>query len=132
MKSLGRRGFLKAMAAAPVAGRAIAEDLIHQGARNLVYGTVAGSGLGGGPPMAETARARRFLDFGAWYGKHGKYRQEEIAEGLGWDADILGLRLPLPTLQRMQRARNTVKAKELLRERFRRSMSLRGFVEEWL
>jgi hypothetical protein len=119
------------MAAAPVAGRAIAEDFIHQGARNLVYGTVAGSGLGG-QPVAEAGRARRFLDFGAWYGKHGKHRQEEIAEGLGWSADILALHLPLASLERMQRARNTVKAKELLRERFRRSMSLRGFVEEWL
>jgi hypothetical protein len=131
MKSLGRRGFLKAMAAAPVAGRAIAETMLGEAGR---YVTLPGLKKIGGiiPGSPDGTRVQTFRNFASWWQAFGKDRLEETAQHMGWDADILALRLPLATLTRMQRERNRIKAKEALYRQFMYTFVRRGSVEEWL
>jgi hypothetical protein len=133
MKSLGRRGVLKAMAAAPVAGKAIAETMLGEAGRYVTLpGLKKGGAILGGQSPQGDGQVKRFRSFASWWEAFGKDRLEETAQHMGWDADILGLRLPLATLTRMQRERNRIKAKETLYRQFMYTFVRRGSVEEWL
>ena len=130
-KILARRGFLKALGAAPIGAHALAHEV---GARLL--DTQVGGGaflppsLVGHEPGQE--KPTIFKSFAKWMLEHGKGQLEGACKYVnGFDPDIVSLHISLQHKVKMQRNRNYAVMLANKKIWFERSIAKKGFIEWW-
>ncbi len=120
--SIARRLFLRGIAAAPVLAKATSElvPMANMGLGLECKGISPLSGMGAsaaGINAYRDAGGNKITSYAQWLFEGG---EAEIRKRAGpvqtLDADLMGMRLPLPTLVRMQRDRNLVRIREELRQ----------------
>ena len=137
--ALGRRGFLGRILAAPIAGRAMAQEaasLMTRGGLQAVGLAVSGAGDGPAQPTSSLSNSKgpqKFFDFAEWFRAAGEARVKEQAKELnGFDADLLAMRsLSLVARVNIQRERNYARLVTEKREYFNRRLSAEGVFEWW-
>lgn len=130
---LARRGMLQALAAFPLGARVAAEQvktslLTNAGAAGLIGGTAVPH-----PTSTGALQPMKFVSFPDWLKQIGERQIREQARHIvGFDADLIAMRLPLATKVRIQTERNYERQLASRREWFERRVSIAGFFEEWL
>lgn len=128
MQQLARRGFLKAMAAAPLGAQAAVDQLALQAAGITGVGAASPETVLPGAPSEPVI----FRDFASWLHDFGEKRMKEEARDVRrLDPDIISFRLPLTTKVRMQRERNYQRLLEERKDWFANSLKLEGHVRWW-
>ncbi|MGB1214591.1 MAG: hypothetical protein ACPG4X_14600 [Pikeienuella sp.] len=127
-KILGRRSFLRATAALPLVGNAVAQEAKMKMA-----------GLDMLPDLSEEVGVARdasgptkFFRFSDLLKKFGDQYKERADSVSCLDPDIVEMHLPLATKVRMQRERNYERIIESEKRYFERELSVAGFVSRWV
>lgn len=128
----GRRGFLGALAAAPLAAKALFEQqkvsMLTGNGSSL--GSALTAGMGINMPPSDRG-ALRFMDFSTFLKKTENQLRLQAKNFTGFDPDIVDMRLPLSTKIRFQRERNYHRILESQKAWFESQLERTGFVEFW-
>jgi len=128
---MARRGFLKALGAAPVGAQMAAQDLSYRMAGVGKIGGALGNIMSAGP-LAGASSQVTFQNFASWFREFGAVAiRRESREVTSLDADIVTMHLPLATKVRMQRERNYQWLLENKRDWFGRELKNHGKVDWW-
>lgn len=129
MKMLARRSMLRGLAAAPAAAVMVAEQMKVAGIGGALGGNMGSNGYPGDAPAA--SGPMRFTNFASWFKKFEPRLREEAKHVHSLDPDLAMMHLPLPTLVRMQRARNYERIVADRQRTIEEKLSLKGLIEWW-
>lgn len=119
------RGAAMAIPSAPL--------LADQYQRGLLTGR---NGIADAGECVETApqgnEPARFTSFRSWFSQIGREKIKRLAKNIiGFDADLIEMRLPLTTKVRIQRRRNYERLLAEKKNWFAEHLGRRGFVQWW-
>lgn len=129
MSLLGRRFFLRGLAAAPAAAKVVADQMTAAGISGIGVSGQMGGGIVG--PPSSNQGPTKFTDLMSWFKVAEPMFREQAKYVQALDPDIVLMRLPLPTKVRMQQGRNYERIVAGQRKEFTKRIGKFGFFEWW-